>query len=55
MYSHVASCRPAVRRRCAGVIETTRPDAKNAQYLAVVKTGDALLNKVQGLARLVSV
>lgn len=39
----------------AGVVETTRPDAKNAQYHAVLKQGDALLNKIQKLARVVAV
>ncbi len=38
----------------AGVVETTRPDAKNAQYHAVIKQGDALLNKVQRLSRVVA-
>lgn len=35
----------------AGIIETSRPDAKNAQYLQVIKLGDAVLNKVQKLSR----
>lgn len=39
----------------SGVIETVRPDTKNAQYLAVIKQGDALLNKVQKLSRVVAV
>lgn len=39
----------------AGIIDTSRPDSKNAQYLQVLKQGDALLNKVQKLARVVSV
>lgn len=38
-----------------GVIETTRADNKNAQYHAMVKQGDALLNKVQKLSRMVAV
>lgn len=38
-----------------GVIETTRADNKNAQYHAVVKQGDVLLNKVQQLSRMVAV
>lgn len=38
----------------AGVVETTRPDSKNAQYIAVIKMGDALLNRVQKLSRVVS-
>lgn len=39
----------------SGVVETTRPDTKNAQYHAVIKHGDALLNKVQKLSRVVAV
>ena len=35
------------------VVETSRPDKKNAQYLDVIKKGDALLNQVQKLARVV--
>lgn len=37
-----------------GVIETNRPDAKNAQYHDVIKHGDALLNQIQRLARVVN-
>lgn len=37
------------------VIETTRPDAKNAQYHQLIQHGDALLNRIQQLARVVSV
>lgn len=37
-----------------GVIETTRPDTKNAQYASVIKQGDALLNKIQKLSRVVA-
>ncbi len=39
----------------AGVVETTRPDAKNAQYHSVIKQGDHLLTKVQKLSRVVAV
>jgi 26S proteasome regulatory subunit N7 len=35
--------------KVGGFIETVRPDAKNAQYLAMIKSGDALLSKVQKL------
>jgi 26S proteasome regulatory subunit N7 len=35
----------------AGIIETVRPDPKNAQYAQVLKLGDALLAKTQKLAR----
>lgn len=38
-----------------GIIETNRPDAKNAQYAELVKQGDELLNRIQQLARMLSV
>jgi 26S proteasome regulatory subunit N7 len=38
----------------AGIIETTRPDAKNAQYHTLIKQGDGLLNKIQKLSRIVA-
>uniref|UniRef100_A0A7S2V782 PCI domain-containing protein n=1 Tax=Fibrocapsa japonica TaxID=94617 RepID=A0A7S2V782_9STRA len=41
--------------KVAGVVETWRGDAKNAQYAQVVKKGDVLLNAVQRLARLTHV
>ncbi|KAB5591397.1 26S proteasome non-ATPase regulatory subunit [Ceratobasidium theobromae] len=34
-----------------GVVETTRPSSKNAQYETVIRTGDVLLNEVQKLSR----
>lgn len=36
------------------VIETNRPDAKNAQYNSTIKQGDLLLNRIQKLAKIVS-
>lgn len=36
-----------------GVIETNRPDLKNAQYRDMIQKGDLLLNRVQKLARVV--
>jgi 26S proteasome regulatory subunit N7 len=36
-----------------GVIVSSRPDAKNAQYRDVIKKGDLLLNRIQQLARVV--
>ncbi len=39
----------------AGVIETNRPDAKNAQYQATLKQGDLLLNRLQKLSRAIDV
>ena len=37
----------------AGVIETNRPDLKNAQYREMIQKGDLLLNRIQKLARVV--
>ena len=34
-----------------GAVETTRPDNKNGQYHALLKSGDVLLNKIQKLGR----
>ena len=36
--------------KVAGIVETNRPDSKNAQYAATIKQGDLLLNRVQKLA-----
>ncbi|GAB9464483.1 26S proteasome non-atpase regulatory subunit 6 [Globisporangium polare] len=41
--------------KVAGVIETNRPDAKNAQYQDAIKNGDLLLNRIQKLARVINV
>eukprot|EP00879_Flechtneria_rotunda_P004844 GHRR01005117.1.p1 GENE.GHRR01005117.1~~GHRR01005117.1.p1 ORF type:complete len:388 (+),score=142.07 GHRR01005117.1:202-1365(+) len=41
--------------KVAGIIETKRPDAKNALYLETIKRGDLLLNRVQKLSRVVDV
>lgn len=38
-----------------GVIETTRPDAKNALYQKTIKQGDLLLNRVQKLSRVIDI
>lgn len=37
--------------KVAGVIETNRPDVRNAQYQSVIQKGDALLNRIQVLSR----
>jgi 26S proteasome regulatory subunit N7 len=34
-----------------GIVETTRPSLKNAQYETVVRQGDVLLNEVQRLSK----
>ena len=39
--------------RVAGIIETIRPDAKNASYQQVIKRGDHLLNRVQKLSKVI--
>lgn len=36
-----------------GIITTTRPDTKNAQYAQTVKQGDHLLNRIQKLSRVI--
>jgi len=41
--------------KVGGIIETTRPDAKNALYQSTIKQGDALLNRVQKLSRIIYV
>jgi 26S proteasome regulatory subunit N7 len=38
-----------------GIIETKRPDQKNALYLETIRRGDLLLNRVQKLSRVVDV
>ena len=51
IYANRLSCKID---KVGGIIETTRPDARNAQYAAVVKDGDALLNRVQKLSRVIT-
>lgn len=41
--------------RVGGIVETNRPDQKNAQFNAVVKQGDLLLNRVQKLSRVINI
>ena len=38
-----------------GIVITTRPDTKNAQYQATIKQGDTLLNRVQKLSRVINI
>ena len=45
----------AVIDKVNGVVETNRPDAKNAQYQASIKNGDLLLNRIQKLSRVINV
>ena len=37
------------------VVETSRPDRKNAQYQEIIKKGDLLLNQIQKLVRVIDV
>lgn len=39
--------------KVGGVVETNRPDAKNAQYQQTIRHGDLLLNRLQRLAKVV--
>lgn len=39
--------------KVAGVLETNRPDAKNALYQSTIKQGDYLLNRIQKLSRVI--
>ena len=45
----------AVIDKVAGIIETNRPDTKNAQYQATIKQGDLLLNRIQKLGRVINI
>lgn len=38
-----------------GVVSSTRPDSKNAQYQATIKQGDLLLNRLQKLSRVINI
>ena len=59
-YSDVSKFIAAGRLNCVidkvnGIVETNRPDAKNAQYQQTIKQGDILLNRVQKLSRVINV
>ena len=41
--------------KVGGIIETSRPDKKSAQYQEVIKKGDMLLNHIQKLVRVIDV
>lgn len=41
--------------KVAGIIETNRPDAKNALYQDSIKKGDLLLNRIQKLSKVIDV
>lgn len=38
-----------------GIIETHRPDAKNALYQEAIRKGDLLLNRVQKLSKVIDI
>lgn len=40
--------------KVGGIVETNRPDCKNYQYQSVIKQGDALLNRIQKLSRVIN-
>jgi len=40
--------------KVGGIVETSRPDARNTQYSDVIKHGDLLLNRIQKLAKVIS-
>jgi len=40
--------------KVAGIVETTHPDSKNAQYQETIKQGDLLLNRVGKLSRIIN-
>jgi len=40
--------------KVSNIVETTRPDSKNAKYLATIKQGDLLLNRIQKLSRFIN-
>lgn len=41
--------------RVGGIVETNRPDLKNAQFNSVIKQGDLLLTRVQKLSRVINI
>lgn len=43
---------PAKIDRVEGVVETTRPDPRNAAYQSTIRQGDHLLNKIQKLSKI---
>mmetsp|Transcript_59 Transcript_59/g.207 ORF Transcript_59/g.207 Transcript_59/m.207 type:complete len:399 (-) Transcript_59:412-1608(-) len=51
----VAGRLPAKIDKVAGVVVTSRPDIKNAQYQQTIKQGDLVLNRLQKLAKVTDV
>ncbi|PRP84591.1 hypothetical protein PROFUN_09264 [Planoprotostelium fungivorum] len=40
--------------KVGGIVETNRPDSKNAQYQSTIKQGDLMLNRIQKLSRVIN-
>jgi len=40
--------------KVGGIVETNRPDSKNAQYQSTIKHGDLMLNRIQKLSRVIN-
>ncbi|KAL4444612.1 hypothetical protein ABPG77_002429 [Micractinium sp. CCAP 211/92] len=51
----VAGRLPAKIDKVAGMVETNRPDAKNALYQQAIKQGDLLLNRLQKLSKVIDI
>ncbi|KAJ2722183.1 proteasome regulatory particle subunit [Coemansia sp. Benny D115] len=41
--------------KVGGIVETNRPDTKNAQYQTTIKQGDLLLNRIQKLSGIITI
>lgn len=39
----------------SGIVETNRPDLKNALYQDTIKKGDVLLNRIQKLSKIIDI
>lgn len=51
----VAGRLPAKIDKVSDIIETHRPDAKNALYQDAIRKGDLLLNRVQRLSKVIDI
>lgn len=41
--------------KVSGVVESKRPDVRNAAYQDVIRKGDLLLNRIQKLSRIIDI
>lgn len=41
--------------KVSGVVESKRPDLRNARYQDVIRKGDLLLNRIQKLSRIIDI